>query len=58
LDNDPKKKNRRLYRTNLKIESPEVLSGIDNPIVILRAGVYTEEISAQILKINPSTKFV
>jgi len=58
LDNDPKKKDRRLYGTNLKIESPEVLSGIDNPIVILRAGVYTEEISAQILKINPSTKFV
>ena len=58
LDNDPKKKDRRLYGTNLKIESPEILKGVNNPIVILRAGVYTEEISSQILEINPSTKFV
>ena len=58
LDNDPKKNDKRLYGTNLKIEYPEVLRGVDEPVVILRAGIYNEEISSQILEINPTTKFV
>ena len=58
LDNDTKKQGKRLYGTNLTIQSPEVLRGIDNPTVILRAGVYTDEIKNQILNINSTTRFV
>jgi len=58
LDNDVKKQGRRLYGTNLKIESPEVLRDVDKPTVILRAGVYTEEIKDQILNINSTTRFI
>jgi len=55
LDNDPKKQKRRLYGTSIHIESPEVLRDIDNPIVVLRAGVYSDEIKSQIMKINSSS---
>ena len=58
LDNDIKKQGKRLYGTNLKIQSPEVLGDMNNPTVILRAGVYTEEIKTQILNINSTTQFV
>jgi len=58
LDNDTKKQNKRLYGTNLVIQSPEILKEVHNPIVILRVGVYTEEIKNQILKINSNTRFL
>ena len=58
LDNDTKKQGKRLYGTNLTIQSPEVLRDVDSPTVILRAGVYTEEIKDQILNINSTTRFV
>lgn len=58
LDNDTKKQGKRLYGTDLTIQSPEVLRDIDSPTVILRAGVYTEEIKDQILNINSTTRFV
>jgi len=58
LDNDIKKQNKRLYGTKLKIQSPEILRGLDSPTVVLRAGVYTNEISSQILNINPTTNIV
>jgi hypothetical protein len=34
------------------------LRDVDSPTVILRAGVYTEEIKDQILNINSTTRFV
>ncbi len=59
LDNDPKKQGRRLYGTTLKVVSPKVLSDVSNPIVILKAGVYNNEIKKEILEnINKSTKFL
>lgn len=58
LDNDTKKQGKRLYGTNLTIQSPEVLRDVDSPTVVLRAGVYTKEIKNQILNINPKTKIV
>lgn len=59
LDNDPNKQNKRLYGTKLEVRSPKVLSKDTNPIVILKAGVYNEEIKKDILEdINSNTKFI
>jgi hypothetical protein len=58
LDNDPSKQNKRLYGTKLFINSPEVLKNIPSPVVILRAGVYNEEIKLQLLNINSSIIFI
>ena len=49
LDNNVQKQGKRLYGTTLQVESPSVLAEIQNPAVILRAGVYNEEIKQQIL---------
>ena len=57
LDNDPQKQGKRLYGTSLMVESPKVLKSIDNPIVILKAGVYNDEIKKDILEnINPDAE--
>ena len=59
LDNDPKKQGRRLYGTNLIVQSPEVLRSVENPIVILKAGVYNQEIKDNINKcINSKVVFL
>ena len=59
LDNDPKKQGRRLYGTKLKVASPKVLAEVKDPIVILKAGVYNDEIKKDILEnINKSTEFL
>jgi hypothetical protein len=58
LDNDPKKQGRRLYGTSLKVSSPKILREVDKPIVVLKAGVYNDEIRNDILKnINPAATF-
>ena len=58
LDNDVKKQDRRLYGTNLKVASPRVLADVDASIVILKAGVYNDEIKKDIVEnINKSTVF-
>ena len=59
LDNDPKKINNRLYGTNLIVKSPKVLSQYENPLVLLKAAQYTDEIKDDILaNINPNTRFI
>lgn len=59
LDNDKKKHGRRLYGTNLTVNSPSCLRDIDHPCVILKAGVYNDEIKADILNnINPNVRFL
>lgn len=59
LDNDPKKQGKRLYGTSLLVNSPRVLADAKDPVVILKAGVYNEEIRQDILQnINPKTRFV
>jgi hypothetical protein len=59
LDNDKTKQGRRLYGTKLNVAPPKVLSGLSNPIVILKAGVYNDEIKKDILEnINTSTTFI
>ena len=59
LDNDKGKQGKRLYGTNLTVESPEILEEIKTPVVILKAGVYNDEIKSNIInKINSNTKFL
>jgi len=58
LDNDKNKQGKRLYGSNLIVKSPKVLESFDNPIVIIKAGIYNQEIMSDILKnINPNTLF-
>ena len=59
LDNDSNKHNKRLYGTSLMCYAPSVLKDVKNPIVILRAGVYNDEIKKDILQnINFNTIFI
>jgi hypothetical protein len=61
LDNDPNKQGKRLYGTSLmvQVQSPKVLRDVVKPVVILKAGVYNQEIKADILNnINASTTFL
>ena len=59
LDNDPAKVGNRLYGTKLQIKSPKILKDIKNPVVVLKAAMYTDEIKEDILKnINPNTRFI
>lgn len=59
LDNDPKKQGKRLYGTSLMVQSPKVLRDVVNPAVILKAGVYNQEIKEDILgNINKSATFL
>jgi hypothetical protein len=58
LDNDPQKQGKRLYGTRLLVHSPRMLRDVVNPCVILKAGIYSQEIKADILNnINASTTF-
>jgi len=52
LDNDSGKIGKRLYGTSLYVHSPTILSSIQNAVVILYAGSYTEEIKQQLYSIN------
>lgn len=58
LDNDPGKHDKRLYGSNLIVKSPKCLEGLDEPIIILRGGTYTEEIKESLLAINPSARII
>lgn len=50
LDNSPTKQGKRLYGTNLFVESPKILQGRGKAAVILKAGIYNEEIKKDILE--------
>jgi len=59
LDNSPLKQEKRLYGSNLIVKSPKILSKYNNPVVILKAGLYNEEIKNDILtNINLNTIFI
>jgi len=59
LDNDLKKENKRLYGTTLISKTPKILGNGEKCLVILRAGVYNEEIKNDILdNINKSVEFI
>lgn len=58
LDNDLFKKGKRLYGTNIYVDSPSILEKVNSPIVICRCGIYTEEIKNDLLSINSSIQFI
>jgi len=59
LDNDTKKESKRLYGTSLICKNPRILKDIPEALVILRAGVYNEEVKNDILtNINPNIIFI
>ena len=58
LDNSKMKQNNRLYVTDFLVKSPKVLKDVENPAVILKAGIYNEEIKSDVIKnINKNVKF-
>ncbi len=48
LDNDARKQGKRLYGTHLMVESPRILKDVGQPTVILKAGIYNDEIRRDI----------
>ena len=58
LDNDPNKQGKRLYGTDLTVESPNILKDLERGTVVLKAGVYNEEVKRQITDINSNIKFI
>ena len=59
LDNDPAKHGKRLYGTDLVVQSPRILKDVSEPLVILKAGVYNSEIREAILSdINDNVAFI
>ena len=58
LDNDPEKQDQILYGTKLEVKNPNIIKNNKNPLVILRAASYNNEIKKGLLNINQSTKFL
>ena len=59
LDNDEKKHKKRLYGSPFIIKSPEILRDLGHVIVILRQGVFNDEIKQDILaNINSNVEFL
>jgi hypothetical protein len=59
IDNDFNKQGKRLYGTDFKVFSPKCLSNDNDPVVILKAGAYSQEIKKDILEnINSKTSFL
>lgn len=59
LDNSDLKHKKRLYGTNLIVKKPSILKNKKNANVIIRAGIYTNEIKKDILKnINSKVNFL
>lgn len=58
LDNSYSKNDKRLYGTNLMVKSPQCLRNHNEALVVLKAGIYTEEIKQDIWEnINPNILF-
>jgi len=58
LDNDKNKHGKRLYGTDKLVMDPLELSGLESPLVVIRAGTFTNEISRQLRSINPNVILV
>ena len=58
LDNSAAKVGKRLYGTELFVESPQVIACLENPCVILVASHYQNEIKAQLININPNVRIL
>jgi len=59
LDNNVNKQDKRLYGTELVVKSPRVLQQYHRPLIILRSGVFNEEIKKDIhSNINADAEFL
>lgn len=59
LDNSKAKQGKRLYGTELMVNSPSILKGLEKPTVILRSGVFNQEIKDDIItNINSTCIFL
>jgi SAM-dependent methyltransferase len=59
LDNDKLKQTKRMYGTDILVDSPKVLAEDILPVIIVRAGSFTDEIRLDILQnINQKTIFL
>jgi 2-polyprenyl-3-methyl-5-hydroxy-6-metoxy-1,4-benzoquinol methylase len=59
IDNDFNKQGKRLYGTDFKVFSPKILSNDNDPVVILKAGTFNQEVKKDILEnINSNTLFL
>ena len=58
LDNSKSKRGKFLCGTNIKTFAPEEIRGKKNPVVVLNAGAYTDEIRKQLLEINPDVSII
>lgn len=52
LDNSVMKNKKRLYGTDLIVEKPEIIQGLDSPAVILKIGSYRDEVIKQLRALN------
>lgn len=58
LDNSPLKQNKRLYGSNLIVKFPKMLSDKGSVNIVLKAGIYNDEIKKDILEnINSKVNF-
>ena len=53
LDNNQDKIGKRLYGHDLFVRAPAAIKGVDRPVVVLRTGVYDDEIASQLIAVNP-----
>lgn len=58
LDNDPAKWGKRLYGTQFKVFSPEILKDKSDVLLILNAGIYNDEIKKGILNLNEKIEII
>lgn len=59
IDNNTNKHDKRLYGTTLHVKSPSILKEYERPLVILRSGVFNDEIKKEILlNVNSNTEFM
>lgn len=57
LDNSPLKQGKRLYGSSLTVQKPEVVRGKGKVGVVLKVGIYRDEIAKQLKELNPEVVF-
>jgi 2-polyprenyl-3-methyl-5-hydroxy-6-metoxy-1,4-benzoquinol methylase len=58
LDNAKEKQGKRLYGTPLLVMNPSVISELNEPIVVLHASHYQNEIKKQLFELNSSVRII
>lgn len=58
IDNDINKTNKCLYGTNLIVKLPDIIAADKNPIVIVRAAQFQQDIEQQLYQINKNVKIL